>query len=288
MKYLQNSIQLILLMALTYSASFDHWWVKPLQLPDQVTYPILSFLVFFFSLNLLVRFLKWLYRRGKKMPRKAKDNVTSGLGNLYYLILAGGIILSILGFFGIDYRTLFTSLSIVAAAIAIVSKEFIVEIISGIIISFSKDISLDDYVKVGEHTGKIIGINITKVALLTDDDDVIFIPNLKVFSSEVVNYTKREIKKVSIGFEMDIRALQTIEGLEQDLIKCLEEFHDQIEPDSYNLKIVDVKKDFLNLKFQYSLRRLNRELEREIRKKTVRQVVDFVKTHPAPPPAIPG
>jgi len=239
---------------------------------DQLAY----FLIFALTANLVVSALTWFYRRRKKIKPNRKDNVVQGLENIYYLVLAGGVIITILGFFGIDLQTLFTSLSIVAAAIAIISKDFLSEIISGIIISFTKDVTIDDYVKIGEHRGKIMDINIHKIALLDDNDDLIYIPNNKFFSSEVINFTKRPIKRVSIEFEMDIRFIKTIEELENDLIDVLSDYHEHITPGSFYLRIEEVKKDYLVLKFQYTLQHLNRELQREIRKKTVRRVINYV------------
>jgi hypothetical protein len=58
----------------------------------------------------------------------------------------------------------------------------------------------------------------------------------------------------------------------------LAEYHDLIEPDSFNLKILNIHKDYLDLKFQYILTRVDRVIEKEIRKKTVRQVVNYLRS----------
>ncbi len=268
---------LAILVWLTYGQNNIHNPLENSFFPAYWLVQLAYFLTFALTANLVVGLLKWTYRKRKKIKPERKDNVVQGLDNIYYLVLAGAVIITILGFFGIDFQTLFTSLSIVAAAIAIISKEFLSEIISGIIISFTKDVSIDDYVKIGEHRGKITDINLHKIALLNDDDDLIYIPNNKFFGSEVINYTKRQIKRVSIEFEMDIRFVKTIEELENDLITVLADYHEHIVPGSFYLRIEDVKKDFLALKFQYTLRQLNRELQREIRKKTVRRVINYIK-----------
>lgn len=238
---------------------------------------VLGFIVFALSASLIVAVLSFLYRRNKKLPAAKNDNVLIGLRNIYYIVLTAAGLTTLLGFWDIDLKTLFTTLSIVAAAIAIISKDYVSEIISGIIISFSKEVNIDDYVKIGEQKGKIIDINLTKIALLNEDDDVIFLPNNKVFSGEIVNYTRREIKKVSIEFEVLTTSIQTVEELESDLIRSIREYEAHIEPASYNLKVVDIRKDSLSLKFQYVLREINRELEREIRRKTIRRVVNHIK-----------
>ncbi|MCO6475044.1 MAG: mechanosensitive ion channel [Phaeodactylibacter sp.] len=241
----------------------------------------MGFLVFALTASVLVSILAWIYRRRERIPPGKADNVIIGLNNIYYLVLTGAAIMTILGFWGIDFRTLFTTLSIVAAAIAIISKDYIAEIISGIIISFSGEVSIDDYIRIGDQKGKVIDINFTKIALLNEDDDVIFIPNAKFFSSEIINYTRREIKKVSIEFEVMIQNIKTIEELESDLIHAISDYEGHIEPGTYNLKIVEMRKDSLSLKFQYVfLREIDRELEREIRRKTVRRIVNYVKKYP--------
>lgn len=238
---------------------------------------IVEFLLLFTIVNIVTAILVMTYRLRKNIPYKYTDNVINGINNVYYLIVTFGAVLMVLGFWGIDFRDLLTSLSIVAAAIAVISKEYVSNIISGIIISFSKEINIDDYVKIGENKGKILDINLNKTTLINDDDDIIYLPNEKVFLSEIINYTKREIKKVSIDFELGMAYHTTIEKLETYLTDSLSEFHRYIEPNSFAIKIVDLHHDFLTLKFQFKLKEVNRDIERLIRKKTVRLIANAIK-----------
>ena len=238
---------------------------------------VMRFAAFALGAHLVIRTLRWWYRKSKTIEEGRVDNVIIGLNNVFYVLVAGAALVTVMTLFGIDLRTLFTSLSIVAAAIAIISKDYISEILSGIIISFSREIMINDYVKIGTVKGKIIDINLTKIALLNDDDDVIFLPNNRVFTSDIINYTRREIRKVSVDFEMDLKALHTVEELEAELSEVLIDYHTHIELGSFNLKIVEIRKDSLSLKFQYTLTQVDRELERDIRRATVRKVVNYVK-----------
>lgn len=238
---------------------------------------LLGFGIFALSANLIVVFLSWLYRRSKQIPYTQPDNVVLGLQNIYYLLLGGATIVLVLAFMGVPPENLFTSLSLVAAAIAIVSKDYISEIISGMIISFSREISIGDYIKIGTHKGKIIDLNLTKIVFLNEDDDIMYIPNNTVFNSEIVNYTRKQIKRVNIEFEVDLKAIKNVEALEADLIEAVKDYQEHIQPGSFALKIGDIKKDSVTLKFQYTLNQINRELEQDIRRKTVRRVVNYVK-----------
>ena len=251
-------------------------WLDATKGIGPVVTVILRFLIFLFGASLLVRLLAMVYRSRKHLPYHKRDNVTTGLSNLFLMFIAVYGIISVFGLFGISLAHMFTTLSIVAAAIAIISKDFFADIISGIVISFSKEISIDDYVKIGDHRGKIIDINIAKTALLNEDDDIIFLPNSTVFTSDVINYTKKQIKKTSIDFEVPTGSITSIEDLEDQLIQSLTEYHHLIEANSYYLRVIHIRKDFLALKFQYNLIQFSREMERQIKRKAVRHIVKSI------------
>ncbi len=201
------------------------------------------------------------------------DNITIGLGNIYVLIISMAGLMFILSLWNVDFKTLFTTLSIVAAGIAIISKDYISAVIAGFILTFSKEVSIGDYVQIGDKKGKIIGLTLSKISLLTEDDDVVFLPNDKVYNGEIINYTKVEDKKVSISFEIPSIAVKSVEVLEKDLISTVSPFKHHIKVDSYDLKVVDIKKDSISFKFQYAIDKIDRSMEAEIKRKTVRHIV---------------
>jgi len=267
---------------LRFCALFLFIWLKKFFAGYKVMlgdfFPILmsvnSFIFFLIVVNICTSLLIMIYRLRKNLPYKYTDNVVNGINNLYYLIVTFGLVLMFFGFWGIDFYDLVTSLSIVAAAIAILSKDYVGSVISGIIISFSGELNIDDYVKIGETKGKIVDIKLSKVLLLNDDDDIIYIPNERVYLSDIINYTKKQIKKVSVDFEIDVKRFTSIEELEKLLANELEPFIRFIEPNSFNVKIVEVKHEYLELKLQYVLLEVNRDLERLIRKKSIRAIAN--------------
>jgi small-conductance mechanosensitive channel len=235
---------------------------------------ILKYAVFVTGLNIFFDLMAFIYRKSKKIGHQKKDNITVGMMNLYYLILFIAFILLTLSFLDIDLKTLFTTLSIVAAAIAIVSKDFLSALLAGFIITFSKELSIGDEVKIGQYKGKIIDINLTKVNIKTEDDDIIFIPNDKAYNNEIINFTKVDNKKVNVRFELPFASVESVEKLEQDLIDTLKEYHMYLNKNSFNLKITEVEKEGISFNFQYTLDKNNLEIEKEIRRKTIRKVID--------------
>ncbi|MBK8506470.1 MAG: mechanosensitive ion channel [Saprospiraceae bacterium] len=258
------------------------WWTHPFSHLDQpwsgFMYKVFGFLFFASGLNFALSVMMLIYRIRKGMRYNSQDNITTGVQNIYVLIIAMAVVFFLMSLWGIDFGTLFTSLSIVAAAIAIVSKEFISSIIAGFVIVFSKQISIGDYVKIGDQKGKVVDLTLTKLALVNEDEDVIYISNDKAYHSEIINYTKGEIKRVSIPFELNASFKGTVEELEENLIRELEIYKKEIDPKSFYLRIVEIKKDAITFKFQYSLDKINRTLEKEIKRKTARRVLNYIKS----------
>lgn len=233
-----------------------------------------SIALFLMLLDFVQFFTTWWYRRRKKLH--SDDNFVIGISHIYSLLLAVGLIVGILSLFRIDVKELFTSLSIIFAGLAILTKDYISNMINGMIITFSGELSIGDNVRIGQHRGKITDITLQNIHLLNDDDDMIYIPNNLVLTSEVVNYTKRQIKRTSIDFDIDLKHLKTVEELESKLTDVLAPFHDVIKPDSYYLRVAEVKKDSVSLKFQYILKKPNKDLERQIRRRTIRRLVEII------------
>jgi len=209
-----------------------------------------------------------------------EDNFLIGIRHLAFVAYAILFLLIFLSGFNISLKEAFTSVSIVAAALAITLKDYVSNMINGMIITFQSQISLGDVVKIGEHRGKVMRITLMYIHLLNEDDDLIYIPNNICFQQEVINYTKREVKKSSIDFEIAYQRMETLEELERYLITQMGTYHDEVREDSYNLRVTEMAQDKLRLKFQYVLKNApNKELEKEIRKYVIRSIVRYTNRY---------
>lgn len=239
---------------------------------------VFLFLIFYFAVKMVSNTAKYIYSRRNKIPRDKKNNVHFGIENIANFALTIGVLFTLLSIFGVDPIKIITSLSIVAAAIAILTKEFILDFISGIYLSFSHTFEVNDYVKIDNQKGKIVEISMLKVKLLNDDDDSVLIPNSKVQFNEIINYTKRDVRLMTVDFQLALAFVDSIEQLEKDIVLALRSFDEYIEKKSYNLKVIEMKKDYLDLKFQYTLKEVDMDMQRKIRRKTIREVFNFISS----------
>jgi small-conductance mechanosensitive channel len=282
MRRLTLGIKLLILIGLVY-LSLEEIPVTDLLPPMKYKYretfnfyggTMIALSIFLLILDFFQVILVHFYKRRNRI--KQDDNFVIGVSHIYNILMVGGILFGTLSLFRIDMKEAFTSISIVFAGLAILTKEYVANMLSGMIVTFSGHLSIGDQVMIGNRKGKIMDITLQNIHLRNEDDDYIYIPCNTIFFTDVINYTKMSIKRTSIEFEINNKNLDSVELLEKELIATLEQFHDKIDPESYYLRVAEILKDRVQLKFQYILKEPNRELERMIRRKAVRRLVEII------------
>ena len=214
------------------------------------------------------------YRRRHRI--RGDDNFVVGIGQIYSIVLVLGLGVGLLSLFQIQIREVLTSLSIIFAGLVLLTKDYVSNMINGMIMTFSGELSIGDNIRIGQHRGKIVDITLQNIHLINDDDDVIYIPNSVFLTTDIVNFTKREIKRTSLDFEIDLKYLETVEELERILIDALQPYQDLIKENSYYLRVAEVNRMGVVMKFQYILKEPNKDLERAIRRTAIRRLVKII------------
>lgn len=227
-------------------------------------------LTFFLGANLVISLawlviLSWYTRRNRQKPIE-KDNFILGINRISSVLNTMFLLLAITFFFGVNPLKFVTSITIVAAALALLTKDYITNMINGLIIMFSDQLSLGDHVRIGDVKGRVMDITLINVVLQNEDDDIVIIPNSVVFTSIVLNQSKQNIRKLTLEFELDHKHPFTIRGLEDRLRASIEAYSRHFTPESFSLKTIEIKKDFVQFKVQLLMPTANRETERLIRR----------------------
>ncbi|TAF64414.1 MAG: mechanosensitive ion channel protein MscS [Cytophagales bacterium] len=234
-------------------------------------YVIGSLSIYFTKTTILL-----LYIRKNKITT-LHNNFVIGVNQIFALGEGLAVFFAILLLFGINAVEFFTSISIFAAALALLFKDYISNMINGMIMMFANEISIGDYVRIGLHKGRIMDITLRNIHIATDDDEVLFLPNNVVFTNEIVNYSRKIGTKESVEFEMDYAYLDDIRTLEEYLSNALQEYEQYLDKDSFNLKTAELRKDYALLKFQFNLVTPDLDVELKIRRIVARKVVSFMR-----------
>ena len=235
-------------------------------------YVLIDFVFSFIQFSIL-----YIYRKRTGLALDSADNFTIGIGQLSFLISMLVFVFVILFLFGIDLKGILTTLGLFAVAITLIFKDYISSFINGMIIMFSKDLGLKEYVKIGDIKGRVVDITFLKTKLKTDEGDVVFIPNNIVLSKEVINYSKSSTKKVRLEFTISITNSDKIINMEEFIAKRLcKEFENLVLRDNVTLKISDIQESKINLLLEVVVTRYNFRIEEQIKKSASYALLEYL------------
>ena len=100
--------------------------------------------------------------------------------------------------------------------------------VSGMQIIFSKPFSVGDFLAVGEFTGTVREINVLNTVLATIDNKEILVPNSRMTSEVITNYTAQKERRLdlsySVAYDTDLKlAKKVLSDLIQGDERCLQD-----------------------------------------------------------------
>lgn len=136
------------------------------------------------------------------------------LSSVIYGFLIIVVILASLSQLGIETTSIVAMLGAVGLAIGLAFKDSLSNISAGIMIVIFKPIKIAELVEVAGELGTVEEINVFHTFLKTGDNKLIIISNSNVISSNIINYSRNETRRVdltfAIGYEDDLKLAKSI------------------------------------------------------------------------------
>ncbi|GAB3656926.1 hypothetical protein GCM10028791_29130 [Echinicola sediminis] len=217
-----------------------------------------------------------LYLR-KKEADPFRSNFVLGINHIAGILNVAVLVISMMFLFGINPKEFFTSITIVAAAIALLSKDYITNMINGLIIMFSDQLSLGDMIKIGEQQGKIQDVTLLNMVMVNEDSDIVMIPNSLILTSQVINYSKQHNKKLNFEFEMKLSNNLEVNQIESRLHSAVMKFSQSIKESSFTLKTMDIQKESVKFKCQLMMTSPNKTTEKAIKRSINQTIIEIAR-----------
>jgi len=179
---------------------------------NKIIVPIAIVLVSIIIYGIIKRILNKAFSFRAKKFKSNKYNTVESLVRMlikYFIILVA--VLMILEVYGIDTKSIITSLGIVGAAFALAMQDFLKDFVAGISIVIENTFAIGDLVKIGDFTGVVSSFSLktTRVKAWTGEEKII---NNHLIT-EVVNYNHNNnlaYVDVSLPYEEDVERLEKI------------------------------------------------------------------------------
>lgn len=168
--------------------------------------PKVIYAIIFFILGLYI--CKFLKNYSKRII--LKYNIEKGVANFtsyaIYIVSIVMVIMTCLDMINFplqSFMTVMVSLiGVIGLSLGLAFKEILSNLGSGIIILFFKPFKTGDYIEGAGVEGNVDDIQIFSTILKTPDNKTIIVPNSKLTSDNIINYTHQEMRRIDFSFDV--------------------------------------------------------------------------------------
>lgn len=151
--------------------------------------------------RLLIKWMMKLIKKSKVM-QKADTTVAHFLINLIAISLNVLLVISVVGILGVPMASVIAVLAAVGVAIGAALQGSLSNLAGGIMILIFHPFRIDDFIEAGSFSGTVKDIGIFYTVLHTTDNRCVTIPNGTIMSTEIVNYSVNDTRRVDLTFSV--------------------------------------------------------------------------------------
>ena len=132
---------------------------------------------------------------------------------IYWLVIAFGLMI-VLSMLGIDITPVFALIGGASFILAFAMQDTLGNLAAGLMIMINRPFDEGDYVDIGGVGGTVKAVSIVSTTVTTPDNQVIVVPNSKVWGNVITNVTASDTRRVDlvfgIGYDDSIEEAQRV------------------------------------------------------------------------------
>lgn len=173
--------------------------------------------------NAAVNFLGKRY-----LDRRRAANTATGVATINALAVAGKItvwiivLISVLGVFRIDVRTLITTLGVGGIALALAVQNILGDILAALAIVFDKPFDIGDFIVAGDVSGSVEHIGLKTTRLRSISGEQVIVANSELLKSRIHNYKRMYERRVvfttDVTYDTPPDAMARIPGMIREIV----------------------------------------------------------------------
>ena len=152
-----------------------------------------------------ILFLGWIVAliirkvMSKVMTKSRVDQtLVSFVSNLTYVAVIAFVVIAALGELGIQTASFVAVIGAAGLAVGLALQGSLSNFASGVLMVIFKPMKIGDYVDAGGTSGTVEEIGIFSTTLKTPDNKKIIVPNSKITSDNITNYSVNDIRRIDI------------------------------------------------------------------------------------------
>lgn len=166
---------------------------------------VISIVIMIVSFSIINWFSKKIAKRADKKVESNKKIDKTIYRTLSYVAKVGLkvlVVIALIGYVGIDTSAITALIASLGVGVGLAINGTLSNFAGGILILITRPFKDDDYIDACGYSGTVEDIRICHTKLRTTDNKVVYLPNGKLSTSEIVNYTEKDLRRVDLTFSI--------------------------------------------------------------------------------------
>jgi small conductance mechanosensitive channel len=159
---------------------------------------IIALIIMFVTFKVINLLARRITKRCEK--RNVDKTIARTLIYIGKLTLKIVITICLVGFVGIDTSGLTAIVTSLGVCIGLAVNGALSNLAGGVMLIITRPFKIDDYIEACGQAGTVEAIHITQTILRTSDNKVVYIPNGTLSSSEIINYSAKDTRRLDLVF----------------------------------------------------------------------------------------
>ena len=162
----------------------------------------------------------------------------------------------------INVTSLIATTTVLTATIGLAFQSTLANMLAGLTIHLEKPLKQGDWITAGGHEGQVLDITLRSTRIITVENNEVFIPNSKVLSEAVVNYSlpdRMSVRTLSVGVNYQVPP-NTVRKALLDILAAVPGVH-QVPPPV--VRVRDYGDFAIHYEIRYALHEYQRYIEIE-------------------------
>lgn len=165
---------------------------------------LVALLVLIVAFTLINRISKKIEKRGRKLEetKHVDKTVYRTLGYIAKIGLKILVVLSLVAYLGIDTGAITALIASLGVGVGLAVNGTLSNLAGGMLLLFTRPFKDGDYIAANGYEGYVEDIFICNTKIRTNDNKIVYLPNGKLSTSEIVNYTEKNTRRVDLTYSI--------------------------------------------------------------------------------------
>lgn len=166
---------------------------------------LISIVIMIVTFSLINWLSKKIAKRADKKVAENKKIDKTIYKTVSYVVKVGLkvlVVIALIGYVGIDTSAITALIASLGVGVGLAINGTLSNFAGGVLILITRPFKDDDYIQACGYEGTVEDIRICHTRLRTTDNKVVYLPNGKLSTSEVVNFSEKDLRRVDLKFSI--------------------------------------------------------------------------------------